>query len=59
VAGRTELRPFSQPIMEACLKASNEVNAETAARSQDFQMVLESIIDADIPKRIIFLVAGP
>jgi TRAP-type mannitol/chloroaromatic compound transport system substrate-binding protein len=43
VAAGTELRPFSQPIMEACLKASNEVNAETAARSQDFKRVLESM----------------
>ena len=31
VAAGTQLRPFSQPIMEACLKASNEVNAETSA----------------------------
>src|SRR5436309_11799267 len=30
IAGGTELRAFSQPIMEAALKASNEVNAETA-----------------------------
>jgi TRAP-type mannitol/chloroaromatic compound transport system substrate-binding protein len=43
LAGGAELRPFSQPIMEACLKASNEVNAETAARSQDFKRVLESM----------------
>ena len=31
VAAGTQLRPFSQAIMEACLKASNEVNAETSA----------------------------
>jgi TRAP-type mannitol/chloroaromatic compound transport system substrate-binding protein len=43
VAGGAELRAFSQPIMDACLKASNEVNAETAARSQDFKKVLESM----------------
>jgi TRAP-type mannitol/chloroaromatic compound transport system substrate-binding protein len=43
LAGGTELRPFSQPIMEACLKASNEVNAETAARNPDFKRVLESM----------------
>jgi TRAP-type mannitol/chloroaromatic compound transport system substrate-binding protein len=43
VAGGIELRAFSQPIMEACLKASNEVNAETAAANGDFKKVLESM----------------
>jgi TRAP-type mannitol/chloroaromatic compound transport system substrate-binding protein len=43
VAGGTELKAFSQPIMDACLKASNEVNAETAARNQDFKRVLDSM----------------
>src|ERR1700730_7871012 len=31
LASGTELRAFSQPIMEACLKASNECNAQTYA----------------------------
>jgi TRAP-type mannitol/chloroaromatic compound transport system substrate-binding protein len=44
VAGGTELRAFSQPIMEACLKASNEVNAETAAGNADFKKVLENML---------------
>lgn len=43
LASGTELRAFSQPIMEACLKASNEVNAETAAANADFKKVLESM----------------
>jgi TRAP-type mannitol/chloroaromatic compound transport system substrate-binding protein len=43
IAGGTELRAFSQPIMEACLKASNEVNAETAATNADFKRVLASM----------------
>jgi TRAP-type mannitol/chloroaromatic compound transport system substrate-binding protein len=43
IAGGTELRAFSQPIMEACLKASNEVNAETAARNADFKKALDSM----------------
>jgi TRAP-type mannitol/chloroaromatic compound transport system substrate-binding protein len=43
IASGTELRPFSQPIMEACLKASNDVNAETAAINVDFKRVLESM----------------
>jgi TRAP-type mannitol/chloroaromatic compound transport system substrate-binding protein len=43
LANGTELRAFSQPIMEACLKASNEVNAETAATNADFKKVLTSM----------------
>jgi TRAP-type mannitol/chloroaromatic compound transport system substrate-binding protein len=43
VAAGTQLRPFSQPIMEACLKASNEVNAETSATNADYKKVLESM----------------
>src|SRR5258707_3774708 len=43
VAGGTELRAFSQSIMEGCLNASNEVNAETAAVNPDFKRVLESM----------------
>jgi TRAP-type mannitol/chloroaromatic compound transport system substrate-binding protein len=43
IAGGAELRAFSQPTMEACLKASNEVNAETAAANPWFRKVLESM----------------
>jgi TRAP-type mannitol/chloroaromatic compound transport system substrate-binding protein len=43
IAGGAELRAFSQPLLEACLKASNEVNAETAAGNPDFKKVLESM----------------
>jgi TRAP-type mannitol/chloroaromatic compound transport system substrate-binding protein len=43
LAGGVELRAFSQPIMEAALKASNEVNAATAAANADFKKVLESM----------------
>jgi TRAP-type mannitol/chloroaromatic compound transport system substrate-binding protein len=43
IAGGSELRAFSLPIMEACLKASNEVNAETAAGNPDFKKVLDSM----------------
>jgi TRAP-type mannitol/chloroaromatic compound transport system substrate-binding protein len=42
VANGVQLRPFSQPVMEACLKASNEVNAETSATNADFKKVLAS-----------------
>jgi TRAP-type mannitol/chloroaromatic compound transport system substrate-binding protein len=43
VANGAQLRPFSQSIMEACLKASNEVNAETSAINPDFKKVWDSI----------------
>ncbi|HEY7246305.1 MAG TPA: TRAP transporter substrate-binding protein [Xanthobacteraceae bacterium] len=43
VAGGTQLRPFSQAIMEACLKASHEVNAETSAKNPDYKKVWDSI----------------
>jgi TRAP-type mannitol/chloroaromatic compound transport system substrate-binding protein len=43
IASGTELRAFSQPIMEAALKASNEVNAETAAVNAEFKKVLDSM----------------
>src|SRR5438067_5248751 len=39
----TQLRPFPQPVMEACLKASNEVNAETSAANPDYKKVWESV----------------
>jgi TRAP-type mannitol/chloroaromatic compound transport system substrate-binding protein len=42
VAAGTELRPFSQPIMEACVKASAEVNAETSAVNPDYKKIWES-----------------
>jgi TRAP-type mannitol/chloroaromatic compound transport system substrate-binding protein len=43
VANGVQLRPFSQPIMEACLKASNEVNAEESAKNPNYKKVLASI----------------
>ena len=39
VANGTQLRPFTQAIMEACFKASNEVNAETSATNPDYKKV--------------------
>jgi TRAP-type mannitol/chloroaromatic compound transport system substrate-binding protein len=43
VANGTQLRPFTQATMEACLKASNEVNVETSASSPDYRKVLDSM----------------
>jgi TRAP-type mannitol/chloroaromatic compound transport system substrate-binding protein len=42
VANGAQLRPFSQAVMEACLKASNEVNAETSATNAEFKKVLDA-----------------
>jgi TRAP-type mannitol/chloroaromatic compound transport system substrate-binding protein len=44
VAAGTQLRPFPQPVMEACLKASNEVNAETSAANADYKTVWDSLL---------------
>ena len=44
VANGTQLRPFSTSIMEACLKASEEVNAETSASNPDYKKVWDSIV---------------
>src|SRR6476469_2108774 len=43
VANGTQLRAFSQSVREACLKASNEVNAETSATNPAYKKVLESM----------------
>jgi TRAP-type mannitol/chloroaromatic compound transport system substrate-binding protein len=42
VAGGAVLKPFSQSIMEACLKASNEVNAETSAANPAYKKIWDS-----------------
>lgn len=41
VGGGTQLRPFSPAVMDACLKAANEVYAETSATNADFKKVYE------------------
>jgi len=43
IAAGTQLRAFPQPVMEACLKASNEVNAETVTANADYKKVLDSM----------------
>jgi TRAP-type mannitol/chloroaromatic compound transport system substrate-binding protein len=43
VSNGVQLRPFSQAVMEACLKASNEVNAEESAKNPNYKKVLESM----------------
>jgi TRAP-type mannitol/chloroaromatic compound transport system substrate-binding protein len=44
VAAGAQLRPFSQPIMEASLKASNELYAEISAKNPDFKKVYDNMI---------------
>jgi TRAP-type mannitol/chloroaromatic compound transport system substrate-binding protein len=44
VAAGAQLRPFPQAVMEACLKASQEVNAETSAVNADYKKVWDSIV---------------
>jgi TRAP-type mannitol/chloroaromatic compound transport system substrate-binding protein len=43
VANGAQLRPFPQAVMEACLKASIEVNNETSAANADYKKVWDSI----------------
>jgi TRAP-type mannitol/chloroaromatic compound transport system substrate-binding protein len=44
VAGGAQLRPFSQPILDASLKAANEVYLETSARNADFKKVYDAFL---------------
>src|SRR3954453_17192859 len=44
VAAGAQLRPFSQPIMEACLKASNEVYADISGKNPDFKKVYDNMV---------------
>jgi TRAP-type mannitol/chloroaromatic compound transport system substrate-binding protein len=44
VAGGAQLRPFTQPVMEACYKAANDIYAETAAANPDFKKILDAVV---------------
>ncbi len=44
LAGGAKLQPFSQPILQACYKAANEVYAETNGKNADFKKVHDSIM---------------
>ena len=41
VAGGAQLRPFTEPVLDACFKASNELYAENAAKNPDFKTIYE------------------
>src|SRR5262249_17702501 len=43
LANGTQLRSFSPAIMSACLKAANDVYAETSAQNADFKKVWDNI----------------
>jgi TRAP-type mannitol/chloroaromatic compound transport system substrate-binding protein len=43
VGAGTQLRPFSQEILEACLKASNELYSEISAKNPDFKKAIEAM----------------
>jgi TRAP-type mannitol/chloroaromatic compound transport system substrate-binding protein len=39
-----QLRPFPQPVLEACLKAANEVYAEISAGNAEFKKIWDHIV---------------
>ncbi len=43
VAGGVQLRPFSNEILEACLKATNELWAEISAKNADFKKAIDAM----------------
>jgi len=43
VGAGTQLRPFSQEILEACLKASNELYTEISGKNADFKKAIDSM----------------
>ncbi|MBM3564676.1 MAG: twin-arginine translocation signal domain-containing protein [Alphaproteobacteria bacterium] len=57
VAGGSKLRPFSREIMEACLKASNELYAETSAKNANFKKVYDSWVKFRDEQNLWFRVA--
>jgi TRAP-type mannitol/chloroaromatic compound transport system substrate-binding protein len=44
VAAGAQLRPFTAPIMEACLKAANEVYADISSKNADFKKVYDNMV---------------
>ena len=42
--GGAELRPFPQPVMEACYKAANELYAEISQTNPMFKKLYDSLI---------------
>jgi TRAP-type mannitol/chloroaromatic compound transport system substrate-binding protein len=42
VSAGAQLRPFPRPVMEACLKAANELYVELAAKSPEFKRIFDA-----------------
>ena len=45
LAGGAKLHGFSQPIMEACIKATHELHEEIAKENANFKKVNDSMMD--------------
>ena len=43
VAGGTQLRPFTNEVLEACLKATNELWTEISAKNADFKKSIDAM----------------
>jgi TRAP-type mannitol/chloroaromatic compound transport system substrate-binding protein len=43
VAGGTQLRPFSNEVLEACLKATNELWSELSGKNADFKKTIDAM----------------
>jgi TRAP-type mannitol/chloroaromatic compound transport system substrate-binding protein len=43
VAGGTQLRPFTNEVLEACLKATNELWGEISAKNADFKKSIDAM----------------
>jgi len=43
VANGTQLRPFSEAILDVCFKSANEVYASISAKNEDFKKIWDSI----------------
>jgi TRAP-type mannitol/chloroaromatic compound transport system substrate-binding protein len=43
VAGGTQLRPFTNDVLDACLKATNELWAELSAKNADFKKSIDAM----------------
>ena len=44
IAGGAQLRSFSQPVLEACLKAATEVYGEINATNADFKRIYDDMV---------------
>jgi TRAP-type mannitol/chloroaromatic compound transport system substrate-binding protein len=44
VANGAQLRPFPQPVLEACFRAASELYSETGAANADFKKVYDAVV---------------